>query len=362
MNAAPLRTQPIVACLRTAWLLAGALSAAAPVAAAAGETLRDVVFAEYTEYSSNGELLRRLASPLTELRLEQGSAGFEAARAGQAITLPAERFIVYVPPQQPPGGFGLLVFVPPWQEARIPPGWAGALDRNGTIFVSAAHSGNEENVMARREPLAVLAAHNIMHRYPVDPQRVYIGGFSGGGRVALRLALGYPDLFRGAVLNAGSDPIGDEQIPLPPRDLFSRFQESTHLVYVTGSEDATPAAEDARSMRSMHEWCVFNVESYPQPRIGHEVASAAMLAHALESLLKAPPAEARRLSACRSGIERELATALENVGALLASGRPGDARRLLEKIDRRFGGLAAPRSTELARAADEGRGSRGSSP
>jgi hypothetical protein len=111
----------------------------------------------------------------------------------------------------------------------------------------------------------------------------------------------------------------------------------------------------------MHEWCVFNVESYPQPRIGHEVASATMLARALESL-KAPPAEARRLSACRSGIERELATALENVGALLASGRPGDARRLLEKIDRRFGGLAAPRSTELARAADEGRGSRGSSP
>ena len=216
--------------------------------------------------------------------------------------------------------------------------------------------------MARREPLAVLAAHNIMHRYPVDPQRVYIGGFSGGGRIALRLALGYPDLFRGAVLNAGSDPIGDEQIPLPPRDMFSKFQESTHLVYVTGSEDATPAAEDTRSMRSMHEWCVFNVDSYVQPRIGHEVASAAMLARALESLLKAPPAEATRLSARRSGIERELTTALENGGALLASGRSGDARRLLEKIDRRFGGLAAPRSTELARAADEGRGSRGSSP
>ena len=52
--------------------------------------------------------------------------------------------------EQPPGGSGLLVFVPPWQEARVPPGWAGALDRNGTIFVSAAHSGNEENVMARR--------------------------------------------------------------------------------------------------------------------------------------------------------------------------------------------------------------------
>jgi poly(3-hydroxybutyrate) depolymerase len=52
--------------------------------------------------------------------------------------------------------------------------------------------------------LALIAAQNAMAQYSVDPQQVYIGGFSGGSRVALRLALGYPDVFHGALLNAGS--------------------------------------------------------------------------------------------------------------------------------------------------------------
>ena len=55
----------------------------------------------------------------------------------------------------------------------------------------------------------VLAAYNVMKRYAVDPQRVFVSGFSGGARVAMRLALAYPDLFRGALMDAGSDPIGD---------------------------------------------------------------------------------------------------------------------------------------------------------
>lgn len=58
----------------------------------------------------------------------------------------------------PPHGFALLVFVPPWQDARLPPEWAKVLDRYGAIFVSAARSGNDENVLGRREPLALLAA------------------------------------------------------------------------------------------------------------------------------------------------------------------------------------------------------------
>ena len=55
------------------------------------------------------------------------------------------------------------------------------------------------------EPLALLAAHNIMQPYSVNREHVFIGGVSGGSRIALRVALSYRDLFRGALLNAGSD-------------------------------------------------------------------------------------------------------------------------------------------------------------
>jgi pimeloyl-ACP methyl ester carboxylesterase len=69
-----------------------------------------------------------------------------------------------------------------------------------------------------------------------DRRAAWILPSSGGSRVALRLALGFPDVFRGAFLNAGSDPIGDAQTPLPPAELFSRFQEMTRLAARIGMD------------------------------------------------------------------------------------------------------------------------------
>jgi pimeloyl-ACP methyl ester carboxylesterase len=257
-----------------------------------------------------------------------------------------------VPSQPPANGYALLVFVPPWQVAGLPEGWAPVLDHYGTIFVSAARSGNEENTMGRREPLALLAAHNIMAQYPIDPERVYIGGFSGGSRIAQRLALGYPDLFRGAILNAGSDSIGDASaqppIPLPPRDLFVQFQSRTRLIYITGERDTPNLDDDLLSLRSMRQWCVYNVESIVEPFIGHTVARPEALARAFGSLANASSAAADRLAHCRSELDAELDAKLKQVESLQGNGKRAAAAKLLDKIDLRYGGLAAPRSLELA--------------
>ena len=85
---------------------------------------------------------------------------------------------------------------------------------------------------------------NVRGLYPIDLARVYVGGLSGGSRVAEIAALAFPDVFRGVLLNAGSDPIGGEQgIYLPPPDLFRKFQ-TTRIVYVTGGEDETNVLDD----------------------------------------------------------------------------------------------------------------------
>jgi len=228
------------------------------------------------------------------------------------------------------------------------PKGAEVLDRFGVIFVSAARSGNDESVIGRREPLALLAAQNIIRQYPVDPERVYVGGFSGGSRVALRLALGYSDLFHGAILNAGSDPIGNSEIPLPPRDLLLKFQNSTHLIYVTGERDTPHASDDLVSMRSMRQWCMSNVDSFLQPRVGHEVAAAAALSRSLGALTNSTRPDPAKLSACRSAIDTELQTKLQSVESLIASGQKAQAQKRLKNVDERFGGLAAPRSLDLA--------------
>ena len=175
----------------------GAAVAALLVRPASAQTVvsglrNEVVFTEYSPLASTAELVRRLSSPLTAFRLNQEAEHAGQTLHGQPIDLARERYSINVPasPHSPSGTYSLLVFVPPWPRAEVPRHWIPVLDRYHTILVTAANSGNDAPTTDRREPLALLAAHNIMRQYPVDPQQVYIGGFSGGARVALRLALG----------------------------------------------------------------------------------------------------------------------------------------------------------------------------
>jgi len=309
---------------------------------------RDVVFSDYSPLSRSQELLRRLLTPLNAARIGRAAARSELALRAQSIDLAHEKFVMYVPSRAPSRGYSLLVFVPPWADARLPQGWAATLEQHGMIFVSAANSGNDADILERREPLALLAAQNVMARYPVDPQRVYIGGFSGGSRVALRIALGYPDLFHGVLLNAGSDPIGAADAPLPPTDLFSAFQLSTRLVYLTGEQDSVNVNKDGSSELSMRNWCVFNVDSLEIPRFGHDVADSAALSRALGRLEATTQPDPGKLAQCRARIEEKMTSELRRVEDLVAAGKSGDARKNLERIDTRYGGLAESRILALA--------------
>jgi poly(3-hydroxybutyrate) depolymerase len=332
-----------------------ALGLAAVTARAEGPTglQHDVVFSDYSQLASMSEVLRRTLSPLDELQLQEQLTRSGRHLEGQSINLANERFVLYVPAQAPIFGYGLMVFVPPWEDARMPADWAQVMDRYGMIFVSAARSGNEQNVATRREPLAITAAYNVMQRYPVAAQRVFVAGFSGGSRVAQRLALAYPDLFRGALLNAGSDPISGRGAMLPPADVFSQAQTDLHVLYLTGDRDSSLPG-DASSIESLHRWCVFGTDSHVILGRSHESAPAAALDGALKTLLAAPndPPDPARLATCRATITAPMNAQLGKVQSLLSEGDRRGAQKLLTEVDHSFGGLAAPRSVELQKAID----------
>jgi len=332
--------------------LAAALAAAPDTPAVPTPTglQSEVVFTQYAPLAASAELLHRLLTPLAAEQVKGMLARSTGHLVEQPLDLAAERFVLYVPAAAPPQGYGLLVFVPPWQDARLPAGWSAVMDEYGLIYVSAQRSGNEENVMTRREPLALLAAYNVMQRYAVDAQRVYVGGFSGGARIALRLALGYPDVFHGALLNAGSDPLGNGVPAVPRAELFRRFQESTRLVYLTGEYDAVHLAADSASLRSMRQWCVFDVDAEVVSRTFHEAAHPQALSAALQGLSRHTSPNPSKLSACRADLDQAVSSQLDKAEALMRSGRRADAQKLLLEIDQRFGGLAAPRSIELQMA------------
>lgn len=331
-------------------LLASSGQAASSQPAASLNLHTDVVFDQYPPDAEGSELLRRTLSPLALEVVRRRLASSGGAVSAQSLDLPGERFVVYVPPRAPPGGYGVLVFVPPWQKAALPAGWASELDQAGVIYISAARSGNDESVAGRREPLALIGARNIIQHYPVDPARVYVGGFSGGARIALRLALDYPDLFRGALLNAGSDPLGRGGAIPPSREMFQQFQQSSRLVYVTGEKDDLHRAADGESAQSMRTHCVYDLDVRVAQGAAHELAGAGALGGALRSLKIHAPADPARLAACRATLDRDLAQSFQRVEAMLASGKRDAARSAILDIDARFGGLAAPRIVDLAQA------------
>jgi hypothetical protein len=314
---------------------------------------RNVIFSEYTPLSGSVELVHRTLSPLTNVQIARATKN-EPLRP-QAVDLTQERFLVYVPAQRPAQGYALMAFIPPWQDAHLPAGWAAVLNEHGVIFVSAAKSGNEENILDRRIPLALLGAYNVMQRYSINPDRVYIGGFSGGSRVALRTALAYPDLFHGALLDAGSDPIGGGEMLLPPDDLFAKFQNSSRLVYATGSEDDWNIQHDLASRDSMKTWCVFNTAVETMYRVGHEIAAPYSVDRALTELDRRPPGDPGKLSACRARIAKELASDLHHIDGLLDRHKTQDASRSLTKLDIGYGGLAASEIIQVEERIGSGR-------
>jgi hypothetical protein len=307
----------------------------------------DLVFTEYSPLSRSTEILRRSFSPLVIAELTAAATASPKQLREQPLDLRKESFALYVPANMPPEGYSLLVFVWPWDLARTPATWQAVLDRHGTIMVSAAKSGNEQAIWDRRIPLALAGAFNIMQRYPVNPKRVYVGGLSGGSRVAMRMALDYPDLFHGALLNAGSDPIATPSAILPSAELFQQFQRESQLVYVTGEMDGVNIATDIDSRHSMSQWCVFGTSNWTMLRMGHEALAAVYLDKALGKLQETWEPNAEKLASCRASIAKELARKLQGVRDQLNGGRPKDALKELHKIDLRYGGLAAPESLGL---------------
>jgi pimeloyl-ACP methyl ester carboxylesterase len=215
------------------------------------------------------------------------------------------------------------------------------------ILAAPRNAGNGSHGLARRIPLALLAYEHARSRYRLDPERVYVGGFSGGSRIALTVAIAYADVFRGAFLVAGSSDVGAQGPTPPSRDVMAPLQSRTRMAFVTGERDRGALDRDRRSERALREYCVMNLASFVQRRRGHQLPDGHGLAEGLD-FLDAPSSGTASLAQCRSRLAGEVAAALDAVADLAAAGRTAEAGEQLSAIDRRYGGLAAPRSIDLA--------------
>ena len=233
---------------------------------------------------------KRLRWPrgLVEETDPEGRGEYEPADASFEVFVPeayAER----------EGSWGLLVWVSPGGIGHVPREWEGVLAEHRLIAIGPNDAGNERYVWYRIG-LALDAAHGMGERYELDGRRVYVAGFSGGGRLATRLGLLWPDVFEGGIYMGGStfweempttsDPSlrWPARIPKPTGKLLKRARlESRHVLFV-GEDDFNREQSRAIYERLAGKERFRHVAWIEQEGAGHVYADAEHLARAIEAL------------------------------------------------------------------------------
>jgi phospholipase/carboxylesterase len=109
-----------------------------------------------------------------------------------------------------------------------------------------------------------------MERYPIDPQRLVVAGFSQGGLMAFELALRQPARFAGVVgLSTWLPEILAEDLPKLPE------HQDFPVLVIHGTQDTMLEVERARESRELLR--PFGVSlTYREFEMGHEIRPEAL--------------------------------------------------------------------------------------
>jgi len=184
---------------------------------------------------------------------------------------------MYVPETYDPAvPAGLMVYISPSQEGWMPRRWQSVIDDENLIWISANASGNEE-LVAKRMIYAVLAPQIATASYKIDPDRVYLSGFSGGGKVSGMVAINFANIFRGAIYICGAEYWSEDRPPM-----FSQVEKNRY-VFLTGSEDFNRDLT-YKIYRKYQSAGLENVELINVPRMTHQNPSARYFLKAINFL------------------------------------------------------------------------------
>ena len=274
-----------------AWQLLAAIlgpalaSAQIPTVEGAGTDRSDVRFSQMATNSSKSEVQRRL--------------GYEGPEP--AYKLADETFRVIVPGSYSTNfSWGLLVWVSPANEVWLPAGWKQELERRRLLFVGANNGGNERNLVARGR-LALDGADNMIRQFKIDRKRVYIGGLSGGARMASILGVAYADTFSGTFCVCGVDfyqyvPVGNGLFyPVdytPGARNLGIAKKSGRFVLLTGENDINRDNTKAVMEKGFKINGFRNVLYLEEPGMGHTMPNMDYLRMALDFMTgtNKPPA------------------------------------------------------------------------
>ena len=171
---------------------------------------------------------------------------------------------------------GVMVFVSPGNSGDLPAGWAGVMEDSNLIWVSANKSGNDVPVVNRMLK-AIYGLEAIRQLYAIDDARLYVAGFSGGGKVASRIANNFATTFVGGIFICGSHTWGETEAENVEAIRSNRY------VFLTGEFDQA-LEPTKRAYRSYRAADVPNIKLVVVRGMGHSNPPGHELKKALQFL------------------------------------------------------------------------------
>ena len=171
---------------------------------------------------------------------------------------------------------GLLVYISPQDSGQIYEMWKPLLWEKNLIWIAADNGGNDF-LPQRRVLQALLAVQLATKNYQIDKQRIYLMGFSGGGRVASMIAPLYPESFAGSIFMGGANFWGSK---LPEK--FPLMSKKSY-VFINGESDFN-LRESKNVSQKFKKAGLENVEFFEVPNLGHMPPDAKWLGAAIDYL------------------------------------------------------------------------------
>jgi hypothetical protein len=240
------------------------------------------VFEQYSPLSNTDSLSGRMGVPV-----ERGP------NKRHHYDIEQESFEVYVPDCYDSNmPFGLIVWISAGPSGSIHDS-KELMAKHKLIWVGANNSGNDAKIYNRRIPLALDAAYNMQKLYNIDPNRVYVAGISGGGRVASITAFHHSDVYSGGIFIIGANywvtmsvpgqqnTIWRANCPRPQPKYLIRAKKFGRYVLLTGDTDINRLQMHTYYERGYSKF-LNNVLYIQVPGMGHEMPPAEELDKALE--------------------------------------------------------------------------------
>ncbi len=245
--------------------------------------------------------IRFTESPIQSSDKEQVALRLSASETPPDFDITKEEFEILVPkaydPKQPAG---LFIWISAGKTPSIPADWEPVLADKNLIFIGARDSGNPRNVFDRIR-MAIDANHGIRQKYNIDGRRVYLSGFSGGGRVASMVGVAWAEMFSGTVCFMGVNfytdiPAEDGKVYglnyVPDETLVDLAKQHCRYVLVTGENDFNLANTRGVFENGFRKEGFRHVKLIDVPGQGHKPPAAEWLEQAIDFLDEGkPPAQ-----------------------------------------------------------------------